>query len=267
MTCRRSLSYTVATDGSLDGTPESAASVAAALAKRINALAPADYTATTDGSALVIVNRAGHRFTMADLFVVDTDQTGLDGTASVSLLTLQGAPVVGRDLGGAPDLRRRGATRFPTRSAAGETVANIVSALALGLSTSLGGDFTGIADGNDLILIRRSAGGFQASFESQAAPFGNTVATSSIVTLTGHASWRRGLDGVTGRRALQPDRRLGETVQSLATRFRDADQRRHDTAGGEVRGRRGRRAAGRRQPRRHAVRDPHSTSPGSTART
>jgi hypothetical protein len=36
-----------------------------------------------------------------------------------------------------------------------------------------------------LILIRRSAGGFHASFDDQAAPFGDTAATSSLVTLTG----------------------------------------------------------------------------------
>ena len=86
------ISYTVAADGD---SVESAASAAAHLAAAINASAPADYTATSDGATLVVVNRAGDRFTLADLLVIDTDETGLDGTASVSLLTLHGAPVVG----------------------------------------------------------------------------------------------------------------------------------------------------------------------------
>src|SRR6185369_2006569 len=169
------ISYVVATDGTLDGTPESAAAAAAALAKRINALAPADYTATTDGASLVVVNRAGHRFTMANLFVVDTDQAGLDGTANVALLTLQGAPVVGATW--ALRLAFDGASQTVSHTVGiGETVANSASALALAVSSSLGGDFTAITNGNEIILVRRTAGGFQASFETQSAPFGDTVA-------------------------------------------------------------------------------------------
>ena len=174
------LSYTVQTDGGLDGNPESAASVAAALAKRINALAPADYTATSDGTTLVVANRAGHRFTLANLFVVDTDQGAFKGTASVALLTLQGAPVVGATWAVMIDYDGQQRTVSHTIGE-GETRQDIAKALALGVSIGLGSDFTALADGSELIVVRRSAGGFQANFDDEAAPFGDTAATSSIV--------------------------------------------------------------------------------------
>ncbi|MBK8118781.1 MAG: hypothetical protein IPK39_05825 [Sulfuritalea sp.] len=65
------ISYTVT---ATDGIVESAAAAAAHLAAAINARAPADYTAASDGATLLVLNRAGHRFTLADLLVIDTDE-------------------------------------------------------------------------------------------------------------------------------------------------------------------------------------------------
>ena len=66
-----------------------------------------------------------------------------------------------------------------------EDRADIGAALALGVSAAAGEDFTAVSSGEDLILIRRTAGGFAASFQSQAAPFGEVAASTALVTLHG----------------------------------------------------------------------------------
>ena len=49
-------------------------SLARRLATLINLQAPEAYTATSDAATLVLFNRAGHRFALADLLVIDNDR-------------------------------------------------------------------------------------------------------------------------------------------------------------------------------------------------
>ena len=150
-----------------------------------------------------------------------------------------------------------GATRNVSHTVGvGETVADIAAALALGVSTSLGNEFTAITSGDELILIRRTAGGFAASFDDSAAPFGDTAATSSIVTLTGTPAlgevWTVSLGGVLF--SVTVDATI-DTPAEIALALAAEINGDADAAGGAVRRRRRRRAAGRRQPRRRAVRN------------
>jgi hypothetical protein len=182
------LSYQVGASATGEGA-ESAEAAAAGLAAVINRSAPADYSALADGATVVVLNRAGHRFTLADLLVVDTTETdGPAGTAQVALLTLSGAPVVGAIWAvriDYPDEGQAGSQTISHTVGIGQTLADIVRALALGVNARLGADFTALAEGSELILVRRSAGGFNATFATQAAPFGDDAATTAIVTLNG----------------------------------------------------------------------------------
>src|SRR6185436_10419051 len=69
--------------------------------------------------------------------------------------------------------------------AVGQAVGDIAKAIASGISTSLGTDFTAVADGSRLVIIRRTEGGFSVSFQTAAAAVGQTTVPSAIVTLTG----------------------------------------------------------------------------------
>jgi phage tail sheath gpL-like len=198
---------------------ETAEQVATQLAQSINALSLADYAAIAEGATVKVFDRAGDRFTLADLFVIDTDQGAVQGTAAVTLLELEGAPVVGSTwairLGYGIESRTVAHT-----VAVGDDVEDIATALALGISTALGADFTAVADGAEIILVRRTAGGFNASFETQAAPFGDAAATTALVTLTGTPAagetWKVTIGGVAFSVVANP----GETVQAIAARLK-----------------------------------------------
>jgi len=172
-------SYTVAAVGDSAETP---AKVVAALAAIINAEAPFDYTAMSDGATLVIVNRGGHPFTMADVYVIDTS------TANATTVTLTGTPIVGETW--SIRLEFDGIARTISHTVAIDatgidTLAEIAEGLAAGINVSAGNEFSSTTDGSKLIIVKRTDGDFDTFFLTQAAPFGQTATTTAIVTLSG----------------------------------------------------------------------------------
>ncbi|MFZ4534333.1 MAG: hypothetical protein ACOYOJ_21320, partial [Alsobacter sp.] len=129
-----------------------------------------------------------------------------------------GAPVVGATW--ALRLVFDGTSRTASHTVTeGETVADIARALAATVVLTAGADFSALANGNEVILVRRSAGGFSAQFLTEAAPFGDGVATSAVVTLSGTPApgetWAVTVAGITySELAIAND-----TVAAIATRI------------------------------------------------
>ena len=180
-TASQTFSYTVQ--------PDSLAHVAAALAIAINEsadLIAADFTATAEGSTLVIVKRNGGAFTAA--FTVTPLGSLLPAeisSATTATLTLGGTPVAGEvwsltlDDGSA-------VTNHSYTALANDTLASIASALAADVNARAATEFTATPSDASL-LITNSLKEFKtfASVTAAGAFSGGANATTTIALLSG----------------------------------------------------------------------------------
>ena len=205
----KTFSHTIVADDTLEA-------IATALANAVKADQTGNLSAEAAGVALVILNNAGNtentRFTISRNGVVLTpvvDQGSIDSTtASSAMLTLQGSPVVSEawtvrlEYGPATARVSRIVSYTVGIDAAGvaDSRGAIAAGLAAGINALLGADFGATSDGEQLIIVKRSAGSFDVTFQTGAAAFGSGNATAASLTLFGTPAigehWTVSLSGV-----------------------------------------------------------------------
>ena len=146
------------------------ASVAAALAAAINASTDsigADFTATTEGATLLIVNRAGQTFrTRLEISRADGTTVGAlaadAASARVASTDLTGTAVAGETWSvqltdGAGNLLSSDAYLV----AANQSLSDVARALAADINANASADFTAMSEGAKLIVVNRDGNSFQ----------------------------------------------------------------------------------------------------------
>src|SRR5574341_322088 len=172
--------------------------IAGALATAINADAnAADFTATSEGSTLIIIKRGGAAFTTS--FSVTspsaTSPVSFTGIGEAKTVTLSGALVDGDTWkitidGTASSVIRGNSYLVETASVSAQTLSEIATVLADKINTNATlSDFSATADGESLVVVKLTAGTFttevtitpassSTSLESQAATLTSTINAS-----------------------------------------------------------------------------------------
>ncbi|HMJ89541.1 MAG TPA: calcium-binding protein, partial [Candidatus Acidoferrum sp.] len=129
---------------------------------------PAQFTATADGDALVIVNRAGTSFTPA-FTITPSGQGAVDSTAPISALAqLRGTPVLGDTWYALLTINGQIFSYSHTVTSVGgltETLADISTSLAVALNAAAPAQFVTTAEGDNLIVISADGQAFALGYE------------------------------------------------------------------------------------------------------
>ena len=150
------------------GVSDSLAHIAQMLAASINANAADVFTATNDGAVLVIVNRDGSTF--ATSLAIDAAPAGgvqvIDrSTPSEAMVNLDGTPAANEIWQITLD---DGATTPAVLSytvAAGNELKHIAIGLAAAINSGANADFTAVAEGDSVVIVRRDGTVFSATPE------------------------------------------------------------------------------------------------------
>ena len=171
------------------------ASIAAALAAGINSANElADFTATVDGTTLVLVKRTTGAFAAAFKITPALENTGGlavvdEASGSSATVNLAGKPVTGETW---RVTLKVGAvsTSFSHTVMPDESLEDIAAALVTVINSSAdAADFTATREGDNLVITKRSSGNFTTSFAilppTASAFAAGQTATARAVTLSG----------------------------------------------------------------------------------
>jgi len=144
--------------------------IAAALADDINIYAADAFTATADGSTLVIVNRDGELFVTSLLVDATLDTTGAvdRSTAVTTMLDLNGTPALSEVWTVTLDNGSIQSSHLYTVGV-DDTLSDIAQALADHINTNADVSYAAVAEGDKLLVVNRSGTVFLATFEIIAA--------------------------------------------------------------------------------------------------
>ena len=177
------LTFAVTVDGSIDTLPE----IGGELARMINdEPAAPDFSATTQGDTLLIVNRAGAPFTTTFKITPASGFTIDANTAIATVVKLTGSvPAAGNDW--TVLLTSNGATaKYSHTVVAGDTLSTIAVALAVLINADNvnAADFTATADGDSLVIVNRAGTPFTLTNSFVIDP---ATADTTTVSLSGVA--------------------------------------------------------------------------------
>jgi Ca2+-binding RTX toxin-like protein len=176
------------------GSVDTLANIATALAAAINAHADlAEFSATVEGNALVIVNRNNVAFTTSmNIAPVGGTASGSATVATIAttnLVTLTGIPAAGEIW----TLNLGGALVFNYTVGSGNALATVASAFASAVNaSSTAADYTAIASGANIAIVNRLGTAFTPAVTIQAVNAIALMPVSATVTLGGVAE----IDGV-----------------------------------------------------------------------
>ncbi len=174
----------LSTHSYIAGETDDVPAVALALATDINAAATDDFTATVEGSTVLIVNRSGVAFTTdvqitpvrrpAGSMVTDA-ATATTTTAQLGGLAVEG--VVWSIMLGIDGVTNE----FSYMVNAGDTLADIAAALVDAINASIeAADFTAIAAGDSLMIVNRIGEAFTTTLKAQFVTRGDGYAMVTV---------------------------------------------------------------------------------------
>ena len=142
--------------------------IAAALAENINTNAAADFTASAMGDILVITNAAGAfttTFTISPAGSVTDGSFLIDADATADTVTLSGDPVPGEDWEITLDDSIDSPSTHSYTVLNGDTLADIVIALAEDINANAAAGFTAAAEGDVLVIVNLPDDTFTTTFD------------------------------------------------------------------------------------------------------